>query len=300
MPDKTLLVHTEQGAGDTIQFARYLPLIKQRVGKVLLVAPEPLQRLLAGVDGVDEIRGPGDVPAAAFDAYVPMMTVAGLLGTTLETVPDQVPYLRPPHDERWTMDDGSRNTQYGVRNSQQQTVNRQQSTNNPEHPLRVGIAWAGSPTQGNDRNRSALLAEFAPLLDIQNIEWHSLQVGEKRAELEALIITHQSLIIEDRGLKIKDWADTAAVISGLDLVISVDTGVVHLAGALGKPVWVLLCYAPDWRWLLDRPSTGSGQSPDSPWYPTARLFRQSRPQDWASVMAEVREALAGLAGGWRA
>ena len=152
--------------------------------------------------------------------------------------------------------------------------------------LRIGIAWAGSPTQGNDRNRSARLADFAPLFEVPGIEWHSLQVGEKSDDLD--YHPHSSFIIHQRlGAKNQRLVDTAAIVSQLDLVISVDTGVVHLAGALGVPAWVLLCYAPDWRWLLERA--------DSPWYPTARLFRQPRPKDWASVMAEAAAALRVLA-----
>ena len=271
MLDKTLLVHTEQGAGDTIQFARYLPLVKERVGRLLLVAPEPMQALLATVEGVDEIRGPGDIPATAFDSYVPMMTVAGLLETILDTIPTTIPYLSPPPDRSRPLAPA------------------------PGRALRVGVAWAGSPTQGNDRNRSATLAEFAPLFGISGIEWVSLQVGEGSEQLSVIsdqlsVVGYQvgtnhdlPVQIRDMSTEIQDWGDTAAIINQLDLVISVDTGVVHLAGALGVPVWVLLCHAPDWRWLLDRS--------DSPWYPTARLFRQPCAKDWAGVMAEVRKAL---------
>lgn len=260
MPDKTLLVHTEQGAGDTIQFARYLPLVHERVGKVLLVAPGPLQALMATVAGVDAIRGPGEIHESAFDMYTPLMTVAGLLGTTLETIPAAIPYLEPPPDRYLLLPPG------------------------PARTLRVGIVWAGNPQQGNDRNRSARLADFGPLFDVPGIAWYSLQVGERAREPGDW---QRTAIIELAPL-IRDWGDTAALVSQLDLVISVDTGVAHLAGALGKPVWVLLCHAPDWRWMLERE--------DSPWYPTARLFRQSRPKDWAGVMARVSAELQTLVG----
>ncbi|HEY53070.1 MAG TPA: TIGR03032 family protein [Caldilineae bacterium] len=255
MPDKTLLVHTEQGAGDTIQFARYLPLIHERVGKVLLVAPKPLQALMATVAGVDELRGPGEIPEAAFDAYTPLMTVAGVLGATLETIPANIPYLAPPPDRHLPLPPA------------------------PERALRVGVAWAGNPDQGNDRNRSARLIDFTPLFEISGVVWYSLQVGERAQELR----DWSGPEIIDLAPMIHDWGDTAALIDQLDLVISMDTGVAHLAGALGKPVWVLLCHAPDWRWMLDRE--------DSPWYPTVRLFRQQRPKDWAGVMARVGMAL---------
>jgi hypothetical protein len=260
MLDKTLLVHTEQGAGDTIQFARYLPLVCERVGKVLLVAPDPLQALMATVAGVDEIRGPGEIPESAFDMYTPLMTVAGLLGTTLETIPAATPYLAPPPDRDLLLPPA------------------------PERALRVGIAWAGNPQQGNDRNRSARLADFGPLFDVSGIAWYSLQVGERMRELG----DWQRTAIIDLAPLIRDWGDTAALVSQLDLVISVDTGVAHLAGAVGKPVWVLLCHAPDWRWMLERE--------DSPWYPTARLFRQPRPKDWAGVMTRVSAELQTLVG----
>jgi len=267
LPGKTLLVHTEQGAGDTIQFARYLPLARERVGRLLVVAPEPLQALMASVEGVDEVRGAGEIPAAAFDAYIPMMTLGGIIGTTLETIPAEIPYI-------WTGDGGQEIASPTI-----------QLPSHPTARLKIGIAWAGSPTQGNDRNRSARLADFAPLFELPGIAWHSLQVGEKARELAAF---ESPVPITDLSPQLKTWADTAAAVSQLDLVIAVDTGVVHLAGALGVPAWVLLCHAPDWRWLLDRP--------DSPWYPQHRLFRQSKPKNWEGVFGEAAEALRGEVG----
>ncbi len=255
MPDKTLLVHTEQGAGDTIQFIRYIPLIRPKVGKIILVAPEPLQALLASVKGVDAIRGPGEIPATAFDVYTPLMTIAGLLGTKLETIPAETPYLAPPSDRAIELPPA------------------------PNGALRVGFVWAGNPDQGNDRNRSAHLTDFSPLFEIAGVAWYSLQVGKGASER----IDGQRPEIIDLAPLIHDWSDTAALISQLDLVISVDTGVAHLAGALGVPVWVLLCYASDWRWMLERT--------DSPWYATAHLFRQPAPNDWESVMTKAAEAL---------
>jgi hypothetical protein len=269
-PGKTLLVHTEQGAGDAIQFIRFVRQARERVGKVLLIAPDSLQALFSTAAGVDEIRGAGDIAEQAFDLHIPLLSLPTDLGTTLETIPNSSPYLQVPPDRRIDL-----------------ATHLQPATCNLPLPLRIGIAWAGSPTQGNDRNRSAHLADFAPLFEVPGIEWHSLQVGEKRAELDALRSTHHASLVEDWGPMIKDWVDTAAIVSQLDLVISVDTGVVHLAGALGVPAWVLLCYAPDWRWLLARS--------DTPWYPAARLFRQPRPRDWASVMAEAAAALRVLA-----
>jgi uncharacterized protein (TIGR03032 family) len=258
-PGKTLLVHTEQGAGDAIQFIRFVRQARERVGKVLLIAPDSLRALFSTAAGVDEIRSAGAVAEQAFDLHIPLLSLTTVLGTTLDTIPNRFPYLQVPPDRRIDL-----------------ATHLQPATSNLPLPLRIGIAWAGSPTQGNDRNRSARLADFAPLFEVPGIEWHSLQVGDKSDDLDSsFLIPHSSFI--------KDWADTAAIVSQLDLVISVDTGVVHLAGALGVPAWVLLCYAPDWRWLLARA--------DSPWYPAARLFRQPRPKDWASVMAEAAAAL---------
>ena len=266
LPGKTLLVHTEQGAGDAIQFIRFVQQARQRVGKVLLITPDSLSALFATAAGVDEIRGAGAIAEQAFDVHISLLSLPMVLGTTLETIPAQTPYLSVPPDRQvdvFRMGDG-------------------RPTTGGKSPLRVGIAWAGSPTQGNDRNRSARLADFAPLFEVPGIEWHSLQVGEKAEELQVASGKLQVTIRNWQG-ELRDWADTAAVVSQLDLVISVDTGVAHLAGALGVPAWVLLCYAPDWRWLLERA--------DSPWYPAARLFRQPRPKDWASVMAEAAAAL---------
>ncbi len=264
-PGKTLLVHTEQGAGDAIQFIRFVKQARERVGKVLLIAPDSLQALFSTAAGVDEIRGAGSIAEQAFDVHIPLLSLPTVLGTTLDTIPNEVPYLHVPSDRRIDL---------ALKNDPPP------STLHSPPLLRIGIAWAGSPTQGNDRNRSARLADFAPLFEVPGIEWHSLQIGEKSDDPDSSFIIHHSSFI-------KDWADTAAIVSQLHLVISVDTGVVHLAGALGVPTWVLLCYAPDWRWLLERS--------DSPWYPSARLFRQPRPKDWASVMAEAAAALAALA-----
>jgi len=263
-PDRppTLMIHTEQGAGDSIMCARFIPQVAALGWRVLLAAPQPLQEIMRTVAGVDEVIGAGDIPVNAFDAYAPLMSLPAVLGTTLDTLPRTVPYVHAPADRR-PLDDSGRPTA-------------------DQRPLRVGIAWAGSPTQGNDRNRSARLADLAPILAVPDISFYSLQVGAGPAELAAWA----GPPIRDLAPQLRTWADTAAAVNQLDLVISVDTGVVHLAGALGKPTWVLLCQAPDWRWLLDRD--------DSPWYPTARLFRQQQAKDWAPVMAAAAEALARL------
>ncbi len=271
MLEQTLLVHTEQGAGDAIQFIRYLPMVKERAGRILLAAPEPLQDLFRTIAGWDDIIGAGSLHASAFDAYIPLLSLPSIFGTALDTIPAQIPYLAAPPDRAIDL------AQLDARNPQPSTLHPR-----PASPLRVGVAWAGSPSQGNDHNRSARLADLTPLLAVEGVEWYSLQMGEKAGELE----DGEPGTIRDMRPYIKDWADTAAIVSQLDLVISVDTGVVHLAGALGKPVWVLLCHAADYRWLMDRS--------DSPWYPTARLFRQQHAKDWAPVMVEAAVALRDL------
>jgi tetratricopeptide (TPR) repeat protein len=255
--DHTLLVHAEQGLGDTIQFARYLPLIKARGGRVLLACQRPVQSLLEDLAGVDALVDDlSHLSPGSFDLQVALLNVPGILGTTLQTIPNDVPYLsvKAALVSKWRACLGS-----GTYN--------------------VGICWAGLPEHLNDRNRSIALATFAPLGAVPEVTFYSLQKGPAAAQTAQGGIT-----LVDHTDELTDFAETAALITNLDLVISVDTAVAHLSGALAKPVWTLLPYAPDWRWLLDRQ--------DSPWYPTMRLFRQPRPGDWGSVMEAIAKALA--------
>lgn len=253
---KSILVHTEQGAGDAIQFIRFLPRIAERARRVILVAPDPLLRLFESADGYDLLRSTGEIAAADFDVFTPLMSAPRYLGLTADTIPTPIPYLRPPADHPLKIEA------------------------HPDRPFKVGLVWSGSPSQGNDRNRSANLEALAPLLEVPGAAFYSLQVGPRAADVRRLAPPHR---VHDLSPDLRDWADTAAAISQLDLVIGVDTGVIHLAGALGKPVWVLLCHSPDWRWGLRRS--------DNPWYPTMRLFWQPAPKDWASVVAETAAAL---------
>ena len=253
--DKTLLVHTEQGAGDAIQFARYLPLVASQCGKLLLCCPPELMELFRTVERIDELFPPGEISQSAFDTYSPLMSLPRILGTTLETVPAQVPYLG--------------------KGLQPEQFPFPEAASGPK----VGIAWAGSPTHRNDRNRSCPLAALLPLLRLPGVNFYSLQKGERAADLTQL---PPEVNVTDLSPLIDDFADTARAMAHLDGVISVDTSVAHLAGALGKPVWTLLCYSPDWRWLLERD--------DTPWYPTMGLFRQPAPGDWASVVRAVVQA----------
>ncbi len=239
---KRLLVHAEQGLGDSIQFVRYLPQLRALGAEVILECFEPLRRLLGGAST--------EAPLPDFDTWVALLSLPRIFGTTLETIPAEVPYLKPPRDslQRW------RDRLSGA------TFN-------------VGVVWSGNPKHVKNASRSMPLAALEPLTRLEGIRLFSLQRG---AASPASVVDLSPLLY--------DRAETAAAIDCLDLVVSVDTSVAHLAGALGKPVWILLSTEPDWRWLLDRE--------DSPWYPTARLVRQRRPGDWDELIARVRTELA--------
>ena len=255
---RTILLHAEQGLGDTIQFCRYAPLVAARGGRVVMEAPRALLRLLSGLAGVDRLIGTGE-PLPAFDFHCPLMSLPTVFGTTLATIPATIPYL-PVEEAR--------------RRHWQQRLSASAGR-------RVGIVWAGNREHKNDRNRSLPFAALAPLWNIPGIRWYSLQVGERRADLAAA----PPGVIEDLSPALDDFAETAAALSQLDLVVTVDTSVAHLAGAIGRPTWVMLPSAPDWRWLTERA--------DSPWYPSARLFRQTRRAAWGSVINDVASAITG-------
>jgi tetratricopeptide (TPR) repeat protein len=256
---KRLFVYCEQGLGDAIQFVRYLPMVSQRGGTVVFGAWGPLCRLFAGLEGMGEriVLSWQQIPAVDFDLHVSLLDLPGLMGTTLETIPNPVPYL------------------FADTNKVQSWRQQLGGTG-----LKVGIAWAGNPTHSNDHKRSCPLRHLEALAHIKGIHLCSLQrdIRDLR-DREAL----QRLGMADLSDRLQDLTDTAAVIENLDLVVSVDTAVLHLAGAMGKPVWGLIPYSPDWRWMLHRE--------DSPWYPTLRLFRQSRPGDWEGVLGRVATAL---------
>jgi tetratricopeptide (TPR) repeat protein len=256
---KTLLLHPEQGLGDVVQFARYVPELAKRGVRVVLEVPAPLERLMRSIDGAAVVVRSGTAPPP-FDAHAPLMSLAHKLDTTLATIPARVPYLRAPEPER---------TKWRTRLASLGTVSR------------VGLCWAGHRIHRNDHARSIPLPLFAGVADVPGAAFVSLQ-REKR-EADAAHLGKRSNIVDWMD-EVADFADTAALIAELDLVVTVDTSIAHVAGALGKPVWILIAAAPDWRWLLERA--------DSPWYPTARLFRQQRLGDWASVVTAVKEALA--------
>jgi tetratricopeptide (TPR) repeat protein len=259
---KTLLVHAEQGFGDTIQFVRYLPRVKAKGGRVLLACPPDLHRLFASLAGVDALLADArELPVdVGFDMHVSLMELPRLFGTELESIPRRVPYLTVDAD--------------------QVTAWRSRITS---ERFNVGLCWAGRPTHPNDRNRSIALTAFAPLARVPGVTFYSLQKG---TAVEQLRQPPAGMLLIDYSGDLHDFTDTGALIMNLDLVISVDTAPVHVAGALARQVWTLLPFAPDWRWLRDRE--------DSPWYPTMRLFRQPRLGDWEAVMEQVAKSLEGL------
>jgi tetratricopeptide (TPR) repeat protein len=256
---QTILIHAEQGFGDTLQFCRYVAPLRDLGATVVLEVQPALRRLLQGLEGTSRVLARGE-PLSDFDCHCPLLGLPGALNTTLATIPARVPYLSadPALTAEWAGRLGSRES------------------------MRVGLVWSGNPTHLNDRNRSAPLADYAELLALP-CNFVSLQKVLRKSDQEALRAWRQVLHF---GERLADFADTAAVVAQLDLVITVDTAVAHLAGALGKPTWVLLPYAPDWRWLLERR--------DSPWYPGMRLFRQQAPGEWLGVMAEVTGKLRTL------
>jgi FkbM family methyltransferase len=252
---KTILLTAEQGFGDTIQFARYAPLVAQRGGRVVIACQKPLVRLLSTVPGVSQCvdRDKDDVET---HTHTPLLELPLIFGTTLDTIPAQVPYVSPPPDSSLKLKVP------------------------PQTRLKVGFVWATNPNNSTSLKRSCPLSHFLSLLDVPGIALYSLQKDAPEAD-RALLNSEER--IQNLAEQLSDFADTAAAIAQLDLVITVDTAVAHLSGALGKPTWTLLPAIPDWRWLLNRE--------DSPWYPTMRLFRQSQPNDWAELFTRVITAL---------
>jgi tetratricopeptide (TPR) repeat protein len=254
---RTILLHAEQGLGDALQFVRYAPLVAARGGKVVLEVQPPLKSLLAGVAGVSLVHAKGE-RLPEFDCHCPLASLPLAFGTRLGTIPAKTPYLEAAKErvERWT----ERLPRSGVR--------------------RIAIAWAGNAAFHGDQGRSIGLARLLPLLPLAGAEFISIQKDLRPGDRE-LLARHPA--IAHHGDAITDFSDTAAILSLVDLIISSDTSVVHLAGALGRPVFILLQRAADWRWLADRA--------DSPWYPTARLFRQPTAGDWEGVLRQVMAEL---------
>jgi tetratricopeptide (TPR) repeat protein len=257
----TVLLQCEQGLGDTIQFIRYAPMIAQKGARVIVNCQRELVTLIRSVEGVQRAIAEGET-LPEVDLYCPIMSLPLKFNTGLKSIPSAVPYL----------------TVNSV--SVQRWKDKVQEDNSS---FKIGLVWAGRPEHKNDRNRSCRLECFSSLTELGDISFYSLQKGEAGEQAKDPPV---GMKLIDYTEEIRDFEDTAALIENLDMTISVDTSVAHLAGALGKPVWILLPFAPDWRWMLDRK--------DSLWYPTMRLFRQPSPQDWESVMAEVKYVLLKL------
>jgi tetratricopeptide (TPR) repeat protein len=255
----TLVLHDEQGVGDALQFVRYAPMLQSRGLRVYIECNSQITRLLSSMPGVSGVISRFQ-PLPPHDAHASLLSLPHLLGTELDSIPSGPPYLRtePDLEARW-----ARRLQ-GYRG------------------LKVGLIWAGNPEFKGDRLRSPGLKAYLPLMSVANVSFFGLQKGAGRSDLELAGPLPSSFT--DLGPEIDDFADTAAIMANLDLIISSCTGPVHLAGALGRPVWTILPFAPDWRWLAQGDST--------PWYPTMRLFRQDRRGDWTRTIARVTETLA--------
>ncbi|MBW4577942.1 MAG: tetratricopeptide repeat-containing glycosyltransferase family protein [Aphanothece sp. CMT-3BRIN-NPC111] len=251
---RTILLHAEQGLGDTIQFIRYAPIVAGYGGRVLVECYAPLIQLFKSIPGIEQLLVIGET-LPEFDVHAPLMSLPYILGTTLETVPAHIPYLSPP-------------------------IPLIELEVFPQVQLKVGIVWSTKPTHPTAGRRSYPPSYLLKLQNIPGIALYSLQKDPPLADIEQLRKTPK---VQDLSDQLHDFTDTASVISQLDLVITVDTAIAHLAGALGKKVWVLLPFIPDWRWMLGHQ--------DSIWYPTMRLFRQESPGDWAGVFRRVAEAL---------
>ncbi len=255
---KTILVHAEQGLGDSIQFARYVPLLAGRGATVILECREPLVPIFETLNGAVSVHA-RDAKLPDFDFHVPMMSLPRLFGTTIGRVPNGVPYLKVPEgahaDPRIRRCAG----------------------------LKVGFAWAGSPTHRNDANRSCRPEDFEPLFDLHGIDFFSLQKGPAESDLERLAPRANVHALSP------EFPEMAAAMAELDLVIGVDTATAHLAGALGRPVWTIMAWPPSYLWPAGRN--------DTPWYPTMRLFRQEKRRDWPDVVGRIRDALTGLRDG---
>jgi tetratricopeptide (TPR) repeat protein len=254
---RRILLHAEQGAGDTLQFVRYIPMVRARGGKIILECQSGLHSLLRRGGEIEQCVITGQ-PLPDFDVYCSLLSLPILLATTLQTIPRNFPYVMadPVLAAHW------------------------QARLADEKNAKVGLVWAGRAENINDRNRSITLASLAPLAAVPDVTFISLQTGAGAEQAKA----------PPAGMKLIDWtgefrdfSDTAALLAHCDLVITVDTAVAHLAGAMGKPVWVLLPYAADWRWMIHRV--------DSPWYPSAGLFRQPSRGNWSEPIARLKAAL---------
>jgi hypothetical protein len=262
---KTILLRADEGLGDMFQFARYIPMVASLGARVIAAVADPACSLMSRLDGVAECipKSIGTLPA--FDIHCPISSLPLAFKTAVETIPSAVPYLPRPADDR---------------------IQAWERRLGAHDKFRVGLVWSGNARHMNDHNRSMPLSDLTKILDT-NATFVSLQKDLRDRDKEGLA----SANIVDLTQGLSDFDETAALLSCLDLVISVDTSVAHLAGGLGCPVWILLPYTPDYRWMLDRE--------DSPWYPSARLFRQAELREWSGVLDRVRVELGALIEDWR-
>ena len=258
-PSATLLFQAEQGLGDCIQFVRYARLARQRVGKLIVEAPPPLMDLFTQVDGVDQVTARGEL-LPDHDLQISVMSLPGVFETDADTIPWDGPYIQaaPERVAYWRdrLGIGGR-----VRH--------------------VGLVWAGNPNHKRDQQRSMPLEVLAPVFDVPDVVVHSLQIGPAATQTADVPFGGR---IRPLFRNARPFGEVAAILSALDLMIGVDTALVHLAGAMARPVWTMITHVPDWRWMLERA--------DTPWYPTMRLFRQPAAGDWGSVASDVAGALA--------
>jgi tetratricopeptide (TPR) repeat protein len=255
---KTIFLYTEQGFGDTIQFIRYAPLLAGRGAKVIIECQKELQSLIHHVKGIDSVITRED-PLPEFYAHYPLLSLPTLFDTTLASIPADIPYI---------VTDGKIVRKWEER------------TRSDNARMKVGLVWSGNPKYKADQSRSILLENFLQFWKVDGISFYSLQKGKAAEQVKE---SPEEIKIVDFTDEINDFSETAGLIENLDLVISVDTAVAHLTGALGKPIWTLLPSSPDWRWMLNRK--------DSPWYPTMKLFRQQTRGDWIPVIARVLDEL---------
>ncbi|WP_174300690.1 tetratricopeptide repeat protein [Caulobacter sp. S45] len=251
----------DQGFGDILQFARYIPMVAERCGELVIASADEVKELLQSVEGVDQIFTKwADVPG--FSSYCLLSTLPYVFGTELETIPASIPYMRPDavRVARW----------------------RERLADLPAAKRRVGLFWSGRTTHANNLRRSVALADLRPLASLRDVQLISIQKSLTSVDRAAMAVDWPDLI--DFSAELTDFSETAALIANLDLLITVDSAVGHLAGAIGAPAWLMLASPSDWRWMLP-------PREDSPWYPTIRLFRQPHPGCWRDVVERVRAEL---------
>jgi hypothetical protein len=258
---KRLLLYPEQGLADALQFARYAPMLRQRGIHVLSLVQPLLRDLFRNSQLFDQVVTEGE-PLPGFDYHASMLSLPALFGTSMASVPAAVPYLVAPAKQRIRIGAHSRTK------------------------LKIGIFWSAMPGHPLDRQRSASLGQFLSLADDPDVLVFSLQGGVAQKEIESL---GAGGLIHDVGRGLFDFAEAASVLTQLDLLITIDAPIAHLAGAMGLPAWVMLPHSADWRWMMQRP--------DSPWYPSLRLFRQTTPGDWSAVMSQIKTSLGALLSG---